>query len=284
MGGCKKYIEELCANSENKQFEDAKREWELIGVDDKKLHENCGRLTSCICGQQLMTLYYIRNIKNGIILINGSCCVHKIMTDTNLLVQVKHYEKTCNQMKKLEEMQYTNFHNICDLHYKTVERLYNDSVKQLEKTRKKGMAEILLDHEKACESLLTEYMHQTYILYDISESMINKEMEEVKAICDFGKHKGEPYLKIPRNYVFWSFNDSIKKGLQPKRQIRIMFNLLIFNKRWETSLSRCNIIITDLDKCTIQLSTSMIGEFLMRKKVAFNRTRYHGENTKTISF
>lgn len=93
----KKLSEHIIANSYTKNWEEAKKEWKCVSVNESQGSE-------CSCGHFITNEFYIQNYKTKKILIVGSSCVKKF-NEKAMTEYVKREEKRKQQVKK-EKLKY----------------------------------------------------------------------------------------------------------------------------------------------------------------------------------
>ena len=93
-GTCEKFKENLLLNSNSKDYDTAKNEWELIGSYYFK------EGSYCICGHLIHNIFVIKNIQNGKELEVGEDCIEYFLFDQLGGELAKEQEK-CKKLNKL---------------------------------------------------------------------------------------------------------------------------------------------------------------------------------------
>ena len=113
-GTCEKFKKNLLVNSNSKNYDIAKNEWELIGSyrvgDLDELY--------CICGHKIHNIFVIENIHNGIQLEVGEDCIEYFQFDKICEELAKEQDK-CSKLNKLYKF-------ICNLYKLGMIYRFND--------------------------------------------------------------------------------------------------------------------------------------------------------------
>lgn len=90
------FCKEIIKLSDSDNFNEAVKEWYLIGLDEEK--------TNCICGQFIINNCIIQNKLNHNISIVGNVCIKKFMNNNNILINdmnLQLYNNKCKKNNKL---------------------------------------------------------------------------------------------------------------------------------------------------------------------------------------
>ena len=182
-GTCEKFKKNLLVNSNSKNYDTAKNEWELIGS-----YKDNG-VSYCICGHQIHNIFVIKNIHNGIELEVGEDCIVYF-----------HFDKICEQLAK-EQDKCSKLNKL----YKFICNLYN-----------RGMIYRFTDIELLNELSRDDYYTLSHYFYydkEYLQGLSVKEIDEimhrdyltsiVKRLCDI-YHEQEKLVKC-KTYLITDF-------------------------------------------------------------------------------
>ena len=109
-GTCEKFKKNLLVNSNSKNYDTAKNEWELIGSYEGNSY--------CICGHEIHNIFVIKNIHNGIELDVGEDCIEYFQFD-KICEQLSKEQDKCSKLNKLYKF-------ICNLYNRGMIYRFND--------------------------------------------------------------------------------------------------------------------------------------------------------------
>lgn len=112
-GTCEKFRKNLLCNSNSKNYDTAKNEWELIGSYIDESDESY-----CICGHNIHNVFVIENIHNGITLKVGEDCIRYFQFD-KICEELSKEQDKCSKLNKLYKF-------ICNLYNRGMIYRFND--------------------------------------------------------------------------------------------------------------------------------------------------------------
>lgn len=113
-GTCEKFRKNLLCNSNSKNYDIAKNEWELVGSYESKKES----IHKCICGHQIHNIFVIANIHNGTELEVGEDCIRYFNFD-KICEELSKEQDKCSKLNKLYKF-------ICNLYNRGMIYRFND--------------------------------------------------------------------------------------------------------------------------------------------------------------
>ena len=182
-GTCEKFKKNLLVNSNSKNYDTAKNEWELVGSYKD------GDGSYCICGHQIHNIFVIENIHNGNTLKVGEDCIVYFQFDKICEELYKEQDK-CSKLNKLYKF-------ICNLYNRGMIYRFNDIelLNYLSSNEYHTLSNYFYYDKKYLQGLsvkeIDEIMHRDYLT------------SIVKRLCDI-YHEQEKLVKC-KTYLITDF-------------------------------------------------------------------------------
>ena len=182
-GTCEKFKKNLLVNSNSKNYDTAKNEWELIG----SYYFKDG--SYCICGHIIHNIFVIENIHNGKQLDVGEDCIEYFQFD-KICEQLAIEQDKCSKLNKLYKF-------ICNLYNRGMIYRFNDIelLNELSRDEYHTLNHYFYYDKKYLQGLsvkeIDEIMHRDYLT------------SIVKRLCDI-YHEQEKLVKC-KTYLITDF-------------------------------------------------------------------------------
>lgn len=182
-GTCEKFKENLLVNSNSKNYDIAKNEWELISS------YKCKEGSYCICGHKIHNVFVIGNIHNGITLEVGEDCIDYFHFD-KICEELSKEQDKCSKLNKLYKF-------ICNLYNRGMIYRFNDIdlLNNLSRDDYYTLSHYFYYEKEYLQGLsvkeIDEFMHKDYLT------------SIVKRLCDI-YHEQEKLVKC-KTYLITDF-------------------------------------------------------------------------------